>query len=77
MGGLIFYHALAANVIMMLAYLAAGTVLQLPGREFGYNALAIVAANMFCASVAYMHEKTSRMRFLEAACCARWSRATV
>src|SRR6202035_242629 len=60
------YHAVAANVMVMLAYLAAGTVLELPGREFSYNALAIVAANLFCASVTYMHEKTSRLRFLEA-----------
>ncbi len=67
MGGLIFYHALAANVIVTLVYLAAGTALQVPGREFGYDALAIVAVNLFCASVVYMHEKTSRMRFLEAA----------
>ena len=67
MGGLIFYHALAANVIVAFVYLAAGTALQLPGREFGYNALLIVAVNLFCASVVYMHEKTSRMRFLEAA----------
>jgi diguanylate cyclase (GGDEF)-like protein len=67
MGGLIFYHALAANLVLALAYLAAGTVLQLPGREFGYDALSIVAVNLFCASVAYMHEKTNRTRFLEAA----------
>ena len=67
MGGLIFYHALTANLIVAFAYLAAGTALQLPGREFGYDALAIVALNLFCASVVYMHEKTSRMRFLEAA----------
>jgi diguanylate cyclase (GGDEF)-like protein len=67
MGGLIFYHALAANVMVTLVYLAAGTALQVPGREFGYDALAIVSVNLFCASVVYMHEKTSRMRFLEAA----------
>ncbi len=67
MGGLIFYHALAANVIVILAYLAAGSALQLPVREFGYDTLSIVAVNLFCASVVYMHEKTSRMRFLEAA----------
>jgi diguanylate cyclase (GGDEF)-like protein len=66
MGGLIFYHAVAANVIVLLVYLAAGTELQLPGREFGYDALAMIAANLFGASVVYMHEKTSRMRFLEA-----------
>ncbi|HEY1312946.1 MAG TPA: diguanylate cyclase [Steroidobacteraceae bacterium] len=66
MGGLIFYHALAANMIVMFVYLAAGTALQLPGREFAYDALAMVAANLFGASVVYMHEKTSRMRFLEA-----------
>jgi diguanylate cyclase (GGDEF)-like protein len=66
MAGLIFYQAVAANALVMLAYLAAGTALQLPGREFAYDALAMVAANVFGASVIYMHEKTSRMRFLEA-----------
>jgi diguanylate cyclase (GGDEF)-like protein len=66
MGGLIFYHAVAVNVIVMLVYLALGTALALPGREFGYDALAMVASNLFGASVVYMHEKTSRMRFLEA-----------
>ena len=66
MAGLIFYHAVVANAVVMLAYLAAGTALQLPGREFAYDALAMVAANVFGASVVYMHEKTSRMRFLEA-----------
>jgi diguanylate cyclase (GGDEF)-like protein len=66
MGGLIFYHALAANVIVMFVYLAAGTTLQLPGHEFAYDALAMIAANLFGATVVYMHEKTSRIRFLEA-----------
>jgi diguanylate cyclase (GGDEF)-like protein len=66
MSGLFFYHSVAANVIVMFAYLAAGTALKLPGREFAYDALAMVAANLFGASVVYMHEKTSRMRFLEA-----------
>src|SRR5271155_5057226 len=66
MSGLIFYHAVAAGVIVMLVYLAAGTALGMPGREFSYSALAIVATNIFCASVTYMHEKTSRLRFLEA-----------
>jgi diguanylate cyclase (GGDEF)-like protein len=67
MGGLIFYHALGANVIVLFVYLAAGTALQLPGREFNYDVMSMVAVNLFCASVVYMHEKTSRMRFLEAA----------
>ena len=66
MGGLIFYHALAANLIVMFLYLAAGTTLQLPVREFAYDALAMFAANLFGATVVYMHERTSRMRFLEA-----------
>jgi diguanylate cyclase (GGDEF)-like protein len=66
MGGLIFYHALAANVVVMLMYVAVGTALMLPERDFSYDALAILAANLFCASVVYMHEKTSRLRFLEA-----------
>ena len=66
MGGLIFYHAVAANMIVLFVYLAVGTALQLPGHEFAYDALAMVAANLFGASVVYMHEKTSRKRFLEA-----------
>ena len=66
MGGLIFYQALTANAVVMFVYLAAGTTLQLPGREFAYDALAMIAANLFGASVVYMHEKTSRIRFLEA-----------
>jgi diguanylate cyclase (GGDEF)-like protein len=66
MGGLIFYHAVAANMIVLFVYLAVGTELQLPGHEFAYDALAMIAANLFGASVVYMHEKTSRKRFLEA-----------
>jgi len=67
MGGLTFYQALASNLVVTFAYLAVGTALQLQGREFSYDALALVAVNLFGASVVYMHEKTSRMRFLEAA----------
>ncbi len=66
MGGLIFHQALATNVVVVLAYAAAGTLLQLPARNFGYDVVTLVTANIFCASVVYMHEKTSRMRFLEA-----------
>lgn len=66
MGGLIFYHAVAANVFVMFMFLAVGTLLMLPGREFSHDALAILGTNLFGASVSYMHEKTSRMRFLEA-----------
>jgi diguanylate cyclase (GGDEF)-like protein len=66
LGGLIFYHALAANMAVLLLYVALGTTLMLPQREFAYDALAMLAANLFCASVVYMHEKSSRIRFLEA-----------
>ncbi len=66
MSGLGFYNALAANLIVMFAYLAVATSLQLPVREFAFDALAMVAANLFGASVVYMHERSSRMRFLEA-----------
>jgi diguanylate cyclase (GGDEF)-like protein len=67
MMGLMFYHSLALNLGVALAYLAVGTVLQLPGQEFAFSMLSVAATNVFCASVAYMHEKTSRLRFLEAA----------
>jgi diguanylate cyclase (GGDEF)-like protein len=66
MGGLIFYHAVVANVFVMFVFLAVGTALTMPGREFSHDALAILGTNLFGASVAYMHEKTSRKRFLEA-----------
>jgi diguanylate cyclase (GGDEF)-like protein len=66
MAGLIFYHAVAAGAIVLLIYVAAATSLAVPGSEFSYSSLAIVAANLIGASVVYMHEKTSRMRFLEA-----------
>ena len=66
LAGLTFYHAVAANVIMLLVYLGVGTALQLPGRDFAYDAMAMVAANIFGASVVYMNEKISRMRYLEA-----------
>src|ERR1700693_5071256 len=65
MGGPIFYHSLAANVFVALAYLVAGGAMQFRG-EFGYDVLCLVAVNIFCAVVAFMHEKTSRLRFLEA-----------
>jgi diguanylate cyclase (GGDEF)-like protein len=65
MGGPIFYHSLAANVFVAVVYLVAGGAMQF-GGEFGYDALCLVAVNVFCAVVAYMHEKTSRLRFLEA-----------
>ena len=66
MSGLIFYHAVAANVLVMFMFLAVGTALNLPGRQFSHDALAVLGTNLFGASVAYMHEKTSRKRFLEA-----------
>lgn len=67
MAGLIFYHALIANVAVAFAFLVAGMTLPLPASELGYGVLTLVAVNLFCASIVYMHEKTSRLRFLEAA----------
>jgi diguanylate cyclase (GGDEF)-like protein len=40
--------------------------MQLPGHEFALDALAMIATNLCVASVAYRHERTGRMRFLEA-----------
>jgi diguanylate cyclase (GGDEF)-like protein len=65
MGGLIFYHSLAANLLVAIGYLAAGGAMRW-GGEFAYDALCLAAENIFCAAVAYAHEKTSRLRFLEA-----------
>jgi diguanylate cyclase (GGDEF)-like protein len=65
MAGLVFYHALAANMFVTFLYLGAATVMQLPEQAFGYDATTLVALNVICASVLYMHEKTSRLRYLE------------
>jgi diguanylate cyclase (GGDEF)-like protein len=67
MGGLLFYRAVAVNVFLTLAFLVAGTVLALPIVDLSYDVFSLAAVNVFCASVVYMHEKTSRLRFLEAA----------
>ncbi|MDE2304677.1 MAG: GGDEF domain-containing protein [Gammaproteobacteria bacterium] len=66
MAGLVFYQALAVNLLVLVAYLAAGTATQLGAVAFSYEALALVTVNLIGASVVYMHEKTSRTRFLEA-----------
>ena len=66
LAGLDFYAALAVNFLVLLGYLAAGHLMALPGTELGYDALTLVAANLIGASVAYMQERTSRFRFLEA-----------
>jgi len=66
LAGLMFYNALAANVIVLFIYIAAETALRLTNSEFSYNVLALVAANLVGASVTYLHERTSRLRFLEA-----------
>jgi diguanylate cyclase (GGDEF)-like protein len=66
MAGLTFFNAVSANMIVMFVYLAVGTALQLPGHEFAYDALVMISANLFGASVVYMHERTSRTRYLEA-----------
>ena len=66
LAGLLFYRALIANAVVLLAYLGAEAVLHLDTPEFSYDALALVAANVIGASVVYMQEKTNRLRFLEA-----------
>jgi diguanylate cyclase (GGDEF)-like protein len=66
MGGLVFYHALAANLVAMFAYIGVGSALPLAPLTFAYQALALMSVNVFCASVVFTHEKTSRLRFLEA-----------
>jgi diguanylate cyclase (GGDEF)-like protein len=67
MAGLMFYQSLAVNLCVVLGYLAAGSLLKLPAHEFVFGMLSVAAANVFCASVAYTRERTSRLRFLEAA----------
>ena len=66
MAGLVFYHALTANLIVTFAYFGVGTLLPMSGLDFGFQAMELITMNLFCASVVYMHEKTSRLRFLEA-----------
>ncbi|NNM61643.1 MAG: GGDEF domain-containing protein [Steroidobacteraceae bacterium] len=66
LAGLSFYYALAVNLFVLFAYLAIGTAMQLPNPGFSYDALTLLMANLIGASVLYVHEKTSRGRFLEA-----------
>lgn len=66
LAGLVFYDALAVNLLVLIAYIAAGTAVQLASPGFSYDALALVTVNLIGGSVVYMHEKTSRSRFLEA-----------
>ncbi len=63
--GLVFYHALTINLIVLVSYLITAAGLSLPGSLFAFNALSLFTANVFCASVIYMHERTVRTRFLE------------
>jgi diguanylate cyclase (GGDEF)-like protein len=66
LAGLLFYRALIANAIVLFVYLGAEAVLHLDTPEFSYGALVLVAANVIGASVVYLHERTNRLRFLEA-----------
>jgi diguanylate cyclase (GGDEF)-like protein len=66
LAGLLFYRALMANAIVLFVYLGAEAVLHLDTPEFSYGALVLVAANVIGASVVYLHERTNRLRFLEA-----------
>jgi len=61
----------------MFAYLARGTALQVPGREFAYDALAMVAANVFGDGQWSTCTKNSACVFTKPACCANWWRGTV
>jgi diguanylate cyclase (GGDEF)-like protein len=63
--GLVFYHALAVNIAIYLAYVVAAFALEIPARDLAYGAMALFAANAVCASVVYMHERGVRTRFLE------------
>jgi len=66
LAGLIFYHALIANTIVLLAYFAGALALKVGSPEFPYDSFAFIAVNVIGAAAVYMHERTSRMRFLEA-----------
>src|SRR6266436_403767 len=60
-GTSILFPCLMLTIIFI--YFMAGLIFY---HAVADDALAMVAANVFGASVVYMHEKTSRMRFLEA-----------
>jgi diguanylate cyclase (GGDEF)-like protein len=64
--GLTFYHALLANIIVLLSYLVAAASIKFAAGVFAYDAVALIATNVMSATVVYVHEKTSRLRFLEA-----------
>ncbi|MBM5810776.1 MAG: GGDEF domain-containing protein [Gammaproteobacteria bacterium] len=64
--GLPFFGAVSTNLLALAVYIygagAAGAAL----REFGYNALVLVAANVIGGAVAYNVERTRRREWLEA-----------
>lgn len=64
--GLLFYGAVACNLLAMLAYVVAALATGLPAPQVTYNTLVLLFANLVGASVAYNLERTQRTSWLEA-----------
>ncbi len=65
MCGLTFYYAVAANSLILWAYLATAPLAVLPDGQFEYAAVVLLVANLMGAMLLYMHERSGRQRFLE------------
>lgn len=66
LAGLMFYEALRANAIVLVAYFAFAFVAGLKDTEIVFNTLVLIAANLVGATVAYGVETLLRTHFLEA-----------
>jgi diguanylate cyclase (GGDEF)-like protein len=66
LAGLMFYEAVRANAIVLVAYFAFGFVAGLKESEVVFNTLVLIAANLVGATVAYGVETLLRTHFLEA-----------
>jgi diguanylate cyclase (GGDEF)-like protein len=64
--GLMFFGAVACNLLAMLAYVVAAFAVGLPTPQVTYNTMVLLFANLVGASVAYNLERTQRTSWLEA-----------
>jgi diguanylate cyclase (GGDEF)-like protein len=65
LAGLLLYQTIAVNTAILGAYIGSAIAINLPIREFGYNTVILMFANVVGAAVAFATEKMSRTRFLE------------
>ena len=63
--GMLFYPAVAANLLVFVGYLVAATVADLPAAELLIDTSVLISTNIIGAIVCYSLEHTNRTNFLE------------